>query len=254
MEHFTEGSDVLRCSADHLLKLIERIKDAQSNAAIGARPMPEAMPALAQKLDFESYMDMLSEFMALAGRVREDITLLSLRRENVRNTLFNRLREIEEVFDAGNFSGPAGAIFNRHFSDVNVQALEDISERLESQGLTEKPLDQLTEAVEDAKKAAKTAEEFSELSGRARMLIKTYLDQLVKIMEDYDELGEQDFWNRYRVLFSTFVELHESIADPDGKEKNKASLQTMLSRLVLGSSLTANAVAIGTPIIGLLSS
>ena len=237
----------LRCSADHLLVFIQKVMELSADANIGPKALSEAMPRLATKLQFDSYLDMLMEFMALAGRVRDDIALLSLRRENVRSTLISRLREIENIFDAKNFGTATSTILGRHFNQVNIQALEDISERLEAQGMVEKPLEQLAEAIADANAAAKAAEEFADLSNKARMLIKAHLDQLSQIVENYQDMGEQDFWSRYRVLFSAFIELHESITDPDGKEKSRSNLKKMLSRLVVGSSLAANAVTIGVP-------
>ena len=180
--------------------------------------------------------------------------VLELTREIVRENAEKRLSEIEAVFDAPSFKRGTKSTLEIHLGEVQRQALEEISERLDAQGIGKTSAEGLTDAFETAREAAEYAINSGKISSKAVKLIKYHISHLQMIVLNLESLGERDFWEHYRVLFSSFVEIHEGVfKDEGGNAEFRDRVNRMLGRLLLGSSLAANAVTIGTSAVQLLT-
>lgn len=245
-------------SAERLLSVINRVLDCRNEVVSGKKiyqtELAVALPVVAEKLDYVDYMSFLQAFLGLCSVVRGDIGCLLFRRESVRETALSRIKSIEGAFDAKNFKRQADAVFNTHFSSVNKSELESISNLLQGQELTESDPRTLGDALEDAKSLANLLRESHQLSPKALNLINLHLNHLQTILLNHNSMGEQDFWASYRILFSAFVEMHETISEGAiDKGDYNIKLRRMLERLLLGSSLAANAITISSPVIQFLT-
>ena len=251
-------NDELKDSADRLLGLIERIisagKEVRGNSRINQHHLYKALPRIAGILGFDSYVEFITTFYKLVERTRSDLRSLPFKRSSVRDTALEHLHNIEGAFDAEHFSNSAEIVFQSHFTDEALASLDNISDRLQSAGNVEAGIDQLSQALEDAESLAALCSEAGEISLHARKLISSQINHLKSIINHYQAFGETDFWDTYRVLFSAFLEIHESLfRDGEMSQRYKQDLKKMLGRLMVGSSLTANVITIGGPVIGLLT-
>ena len=251
----THENDVesAQCSSDRLRALIDDLVGlVQTRPNLAGRPFAEGMENLANALEFASYIELLGTYLVLVRQVRRDVESMRIRRESVRRNYLSALSDIEHVFTAKNFMRQTGVVIQDHFNSTNLGYLDAISNLLEDQEIVESSLDEMRAALSDAKGAAKVALEGEVISDRARRLIDLHLAQLNHIIESYENLGEQEFWASYRILFSSFIEIHENILDPERKAQSKRALRAMLNRLLIGSSLAANAITIASPGLAIL--
>lgn len=228
--------------------------ESAGNTNIGSTPLADSMLPMAQHLGYERSLDLIKDFNDRISLVRMDVIKLDLTREKVRVNAEKRLDGLQQVFDAVSFKSGTKPIFNKYFDDANVSALEDLSERFDAQKLSSSDADSLSVALGEVKELANLARTSGELSRRANRLISVHLDHLAGILKTYETLGERDFWDHYRVLFSSFVELHESLfRDVETPKEYNDRLKSMLHCLLTGSSLTANAITIAAAVLPALS-
>ena len=244
-------------AAERLLNLIDKILSLSVSVHQGKRvrdlPLFASLPVVAGQLDYPDYMSFLTDFLDLVRVVRLGVRNLDLKKESVRENMIARLVHISSVFDAENFASQTSTVFGGHFSDINRQALEDISERFQAQGNIETEKKKLTSATSDIEEIASILQSSERVSGRAKRLIRIHINHLKSVLAHYDTVGEKDFWDTYRVLFAMFVELHDYAFDEDREKKAyREKLKKVLGNLLVGSSLLANAVTIAGPAMTLL--
>ena len=248
-----------RSSADRLRSLILAAyntldKPMTGGKTLGQTSLADGASTIARELGFLGYADFSFNYFDLIRSIERDVAFLRYRRESVRESTLKRLQHIRSAFDAKNFLRSVEVVFRDNFGSRNLEALEDISDRLEDQGFIECDLETLQEALSTAKELTDEAYETGRLSEKAALIIKAYTDHLRSITDTYQTLGERDFWQSYKVLFATFVQLHDSIYETDEEKKSGAEgLKKMLNILVTGSSLTANVITISPAVIQYLT-
>ncbi len=246
-------------SADRLLSLINQLEEAITKPfgdghPISRHPLSKSFDKIAEEVGYPDYISFLQDFMALSQRVQNDLEVLEFNRESVRDRASDRIRDIKSLFSAENFEIQTGKVFRTYLSEENKGALDDLSDRFRTADLTETSLDDLTEALNEINELGDFCVASGKLSSRAKKLIALHITQLKSILEHYDQFGETKFWDHYRILFSTFMELHSVVVE-EGKNKDEFNkkMKKILSRLLVGSSLAANVVTIGTIAVPLLS-
>jgi hypothetical protein len=154
------------------------------------------------------------------------------------------------LVDASSLVIRTDQLLSRVAGEASQVLLDDLSERLASQAMYEENQSVLLDALSEAQKVADSLSQIGQVSEDFAALIRGYLRHLNRIIESYELLGEQDFWEAYSVLFVQFLRQHEEAFG--GSEKKKQDLQKMFHFIVTASSLTANVITIGSPFQGLL--
>ncbi|WP_298430587.1 hypothetical protein [uncultured Jannaschia sp.] len=235
-------------------EMLDTTAGTYQNTTIGSTPMTDALPQIASTLGYPTSLDLIKAFNYRLDRLRHDASVLDLSRESVRQIAFRRIDEIQKIFDAPAFKRSVNQAFGSYFSQVNLDSIDDLSERLESQHFGRSDAKNLLGAFEVAKQLAELSRSNGNLSPRAKRLISIHIDHLSNLIDSYETHGEMDFWDHYRILFSKFVELHEThFKDGETSKEYKERVNTMLGRLITSSSLAANAITVAPVVVQLLT-
>ena len=235
-------------------EMLETTDGKYQNTTIGSTPMTEALPLIASTLGYSTSLDLIKAFNYRLDRLRHDISVLDLSRESVRQIGFRRIDAIQKVFDAPAFKQGVNQAFGKYFDQISLDSIDDLSERLESQSFGKSNAETLQSAFADAKQLAELSKSSGNLSPRAKRLISFHIDHLSNLIDSYETLGEMNFWDHYRILFATFVELHEThFKDGETSKEYKERVNAMLGKLITSSSLVANAITVAPVVVQLLT-
>lgn len=246
-------------SAAKLLSIIRKMIDAQaqrfgnSGNTVGKVVLHEAFEQIADAADFPSYVDLLSRFMLLAEGVKKEVQLLVLSKESVREAWLDQIEHITAVFNSSNFSERTDAVFKRHFSPTNLAVLDTISERFLNDNVSNSTVDQLEDAFQAVSEAFSEYSKSDNLSPKMRQLFTYYIDHLENIKNNYENFSEEEFWNYYKIIFSSFMQIHDDIIDEKNKNSINEKLRNVLNKMILPTSLSANAITIAGATIPLLT-
>lgn len=252
-----EETSVHQDSALSLHDLLEKIVENLSRPfgdgnKIGAHPLHKTMGKISSNLEYEDYIDFLQSFLTLCKEVEENLELIPLKRENLRNKYRAAIHLIKSAFSAENFEKSTLSVFGTHFGSAALEALIEISDRYESAGLRQSSLQELRETFEVAEDLLQYANGSSLLDDRLRRLILLHMGHLRSVIDHYDNFGEQDFWSNYKILFATFSQLVDRVHGNDG-QVFATKLRSMLRKIAIGTSFSANIVTIGAPLTGFLT-
>ena len=236
--------------ADRLIRIMKRIeataKDMRfphptspNHQVTGLQcPLHQVFEPLAIELGFTNYAALHDDFVALCRRVIRDVESLTLRRPKTQRRWIQAAQTAESVFNASNFAENCGEVFERHFSDDVYERLEDASERLQNVGKQEASSDELLEALDAARDAMNAYENSGNISPELSKILKHYLQQIEEAYRKYDDFGDEVFWSSYKVLFSTFLQVHPIIIDEDKgdeiKEATKSAMNNMGIKMFYG--------------------
>lgn len=235
-------------SAEQLLILIRRLKSKTSTRldqiTIGDTSLHTAFEPLAKSVDYEDYMELLTDFLALCDLVEAGIYDLDIKKESVRNRFLKRLSEIRSVFKAQNFTDSTSAVLNRHFGENSEAALDDISERFQRGDVTQSSKEDITAAYDVMEQILSMADG-ADRSERFARLVRHHMNHLRHCLDHYDMVGESEFWSSYKILFATFMQLY-----PEELQKEESGFKDAMNRayerMVHATSLPANVATLAT--------
>lgn len=245
--------------ADRLCRLMMRIRKAASELEFQVhshqtisglqKPLHEVFGPLALALEFENYAELRDNFIVLCDRVSRDISALPVKRTETRDRWLKAVETARNVFEAENFGKPCSSVFDTHFSTEIIHRLEDISERLQTNGIKETSQDQLRQALDAARRAMKIYELHERIPISVAKILKHYLQQIETAYQRYNDFGEDSFWVTYKVLFATFVQAHEAIVPEKQGEDIREAITDMANQMRFGLpalSIAADVTTIAT--------
>ena len=255
----TDSGAVLN-SADRFFAFVETIRTIivvqDAGKPISHYPYGEGIVKLSSALEFTSFADFSHTYGTLRRDVEKGIELLPFSREEARTSLIQQVRQFDDLLNPANANVRTDAVLTKVFDPVSMAALHQVSDRLASAEYSEASEEELTLAFKDAVELANVCRDAGQLSSKAAGLIKLHLRHLEQILARYDDYGEEDFWDSYRVLFASFLQLHEQFygENSQAKEQDKyrEKLKAMMRRLMTGSNLASNAITIGSVAFALL--
>ncbi|RWL41820.1 MAG: hypothetical protein EOR60_28300 [Mesorhizobium sp.] len=103
-------------SAQRLLDLIAKMKTAShafqvENSRADKAPLWKSFDPLAKQMGLKNYADLRDHFLALCANLREQVSLVDLKRESVRQSWLATIDEVSSVFDASNAALVTNAAF-----------------------------------------------------------------------------------------------------------------------------------------------
>lgn len=236
-------------NAERLHTLICNITGALSAIGGTNQPMWQLIDPIAKKVGQPDYGELRDRFLGLCNAIRDEVRTMPMNKETVRANWLNCMTNISRVFDAQNFGEPSLSVFNRHFSEANLNILDSISERLQISGYTESTQEELEAALSAVRNVINEFEKCEKLGPRVGALLKHYLQQMETIYSQVEDFGDDAFWRSYKVTFATFVQLHPVIATLDNAEEIKSKLRVAAECLgaksLAGVSLAADLATIG---------
>lgn len=250
----TENQD----PAGRLLLLIERMngtlnkQDQHSNNRLGKVALHQSFEQISVLMGMSNYGELLAKFIRLCEGTKREIMQLDLKRESVRESWIRQIDQISGVFNATNFPLITSQVFNSHFSEINKASLDAISERFLTDRIVHSSCSDLKESLEIIRDTVSIFEDTEKVSPKFSKLFKYYISSLENIIQHYDDLGEDNFWENYKIIFATFMQIHDNIVDDSNRETINQGLRKTLNRLVMSSSLGANAITIGAFAVPLL--
>lgn len=235
--------------ADRLHRLCKSIVSASTEVRIDnntghAAPLWQSFEPIAQHLEMDSYAALRDNFLLLSDRVMGGVRRLELRKSSVRAHWEAAVVEIASVFDAKNFGGASGKIFNRCFNVANMATLEAISERFQAHGWSEKPKHSLEEAFVAIKGAVDEMEAATTFPAEMIRVLRHLLAQMQGAIATYETFGEEGFWRAYKETFATFVQLHQWIDGAENKTTIREKITVVGGYLAGALSITANAATV----------
>ncbi len=254
-----EGSADHHDAAGQLLKLVEKILATKrlpgdpAGNVIESLPLSSTFENIAKHLEMNSYVQLVTRFISLCEGAKLEVELLNLKRESVRKEWVSRIEDIASVFNASNFDQRTGKVFSRHFSGVNLSALDTISERFLTDRSTQSPVRELKESLSIVRDALGEFSNKGKLSPRIERLLSIYISNLENIVNNYSDFGEDDFWEVYKKIFATFMQIHGSVVDEENKDAINEKMRNILNKLVISTSLGANAITIGGSFLPLIT-
>ncbi|RUU57046.1 hypothetical protein [Mesorhizobium sp. M2C.T.Ca.TU.002.02.1.1] len=247
-------------SAQRLLDLIAKMKTAShafqvENSRADKAPLWKSFDPLAKQMGLKNYADLRDHFLALCANLREQVSLVDLKRESVRQSWLATIDEVSSVFDASNAALVTNAAFSSCFADVNLGRIEAISERLETEGAVEAPKEKLEEAFAAIREAVEELESSGKIQPQFSRLFNHYLQQMEISLKQHDDFGENMFWSLYKHTFATFVQLHPVISGLDNNKAIWEKVWAAASKMhygLTGLSLAANVVTLAPAVTALL--
>ncbi len=211
---------------------------------------------IARELGLSGYAVLRDQFISLCNGTRTEVTIISLKKESVRESWLKCLDVISSVFDAKNFGEPSQNVFERHFSKRNLEILDSISERLQSDNSLESSRDELEAALYAVKDVIDILENSGELDSRITAILKHHLQQMELVYSQVDDFGDDVFWRIYKETFATFVQIHPVVAGIKEFDEYQSKFNIVMEKLteksLFGISLAADLATIGAPILPLL--
>ncbi len=247
-------------SASKLIQLINKILETSSvvgdlhGNAIGKLPFHSVVDKIASTVGKKDYLELIASFLKLCEGIKDEIGVLGLTRESVRSSWLEQVDLISRAFSQQNLSAVTLEVFNNHFNSLQLSVLDMISERLQNDQIFHTDLVGLKDAFETLKSASDAFDKSAEIEKRVKNIIKVHVNHLKDIVETYEDFGEADFWDRYRVLFATFSQILGKISDEKERDSLTEKTKAVWDRILLHSTLGSNLVTIGTPIVPVLLS
>lgn len=228
-------------SSERLIKLIARIEVSSQRVEIRISNIQKevarnavlfrAFEPIAEDLGFDSYSELRDKFVLLCNRVVRDVEGLDLKREDTRARWVEAVETASSVFNASNFGEHCSVVFKRHFSDIVLERLEAISERLQSDGIREASQPELTQALEAARESLRILEVNGSLPSAVSKVLKHYLQQIEIAFNQYSDFGEEMFWASYKEYFATFVQVHAIVMPSDVSDEAKSAVKDAVNKM-----------------------
>lgn len=239
---------------DPAARLLAIIKQLESDGEVdGAHKFGNAFVGVVGVSFDGSYQEFLNNFIQLCNQIKENIETLGLRSEEARQIWIQCINSIEEVFLPDNYGRLLGEVFLDYFSSANKGILISISERFQTDGVSMSKFEDVKASLETVREVYAAFEKTNKLSPEFSRLFKHYLQQLEHILGRFNDYGEDKFWDTYKIMFTTFLQVHQTLLDDDDRIEVKSSLKIMLEKIALYTSVGASAVSLGAPVIGLLN-
>lgn len=208
----------------------------------------DSLPGIISSLNYESYISLNDHFLTLCHGINEDISIVVLKKESLRNSWKNYLRDVQAIFNPENFGAKAINVYRRHFSEHNLNALITISERIQTDGLQDSTKEDLKAAFDAVEEAINAISEISGMDRKIASLLRHYLSQMRSVVDHFEIFGEDNFWNVYKETFATFVQVHSTVLGSENADDIKRKIAKVIgcltSKSVAGVSLIANVATI----------
>jgi len=241
--------------AEKLHLLMSAIQVAAQNVGWG-RPLYETFDNIAIKLGEENYGELRDKFLALCSSLKNDIAVIPMKKESVREQWLKCIIKIQAVFDAKNFGAPTSSVILKHFSPEDLSIIDSISERFQAAELYESTDSQLAESFAALKALIDELCLAKDLDLRISNVMKHYIQQLEIVYSTAKVYGDDEFWKKYKEILATFMQMHEHIS---GFENEKAITNKFIEatkklsyQTACGISFSANAVTIAQAVLPLL--
>lgn len=173
---------------------------------------------------------------------------MTLKKETVRRSWLICVANIQQIFNAENFPQTTSAVLNSHFSPTNMDILQAISERLQTDGILESTDEQLKDALAAVEVLVEEMGNSKTLDDRFVKIFRHYVSHLQNLYSHYKIFGDDKFWKIYKEMFATFVQMHSKIMECDNAEeifgKFKKVIYSLASKSIAGISLLANAATV----------
>ncbi len=231
-----------------LIKKIKKISTTRKNNSpmLGEVPMWKAVRAFSSELGFTNDLEMRENLILTRDHVIRNINALEMKRESTRTQWTKAILTVCSVFDSDHFGKRTDAVISACFTQINIERTEAISERFLMVGIKETTSDELTDAIKVARKALEAYEKRGKISKDLVKLLKHYLQQLEAAYQHYDDFGEEVFWEAYKKLFATFVQIHPVVIPGDRQEEFKQAINDMGAKLPFGLRTLAVSADIAT--------
>lgn len=222
----------------------------------GARPLWEAFGVVVSAMGYDDYGRFRDSFLSLTSSIRNDVAVIPLQKERVRESWLNCIDQISRVFDAKNFGLQTAQVFANHFTARNMEILDSISERFQAASFEDTSDSDIQSALETMREAIDAFTSNTSLDPRIAKVLKHYLQQIETVYSQVNDFGDEMFWKIYKETFATFMQIHPVIAGLDNADVVKSKIGEVAKRLTLktiaGVSLAADLATIGAATYGLL--
>lgn len=249
------NEDEYKDPAHRLIILIKNIQKASKTTKnkngefAGNLPLHTSLDLIARSLSLRNYISLLKVYLEICSSIRTNIDIMPVKRDSVRTRAHKNIDHIEELFSSKNFEYRTIDIFKTYFDGHALDILDELSDRFQTANLLENSKETLLDSLDEARKLVDLCLNTNQLDEKTSLILKVTLNHLSNILKTYDDFGELDFWKSYRMLFSCFMELHDKVVNDDNKNEFHERMKSMLTKITLSTSLSANAVTLATPVI-----